>query len=130
MNKRPNRRRKSSRNDTRIVVGSTNVFADLGIPDADKRFAKVQLAYRIHLLIDNLGLRQTAAAKVLGTDRASISNLERGRLAEFSIGRLGRMLRLLEETVDAKAAQSALAEMRRNKQKPIPWERVKAKLAL
>jgi prevent-host-death family protein len=38
------------------------------------------------------------------------------------------MLEKLEDEADAKAARKALADMKRRKQKPIPWERVKAKL--
>lgn len=36
----------------------------------------------------------------------------------------------LEDEADVRAARRALAEMRRKKQKPIPWEQVKTELEL
>jgi len=40
------------------------------------------------------------------------------------------LLERLEEEIDAKAARKALSEMKRKKQKPIPWAQVKAQLGL
>jgi predicted XRE-type DNA-binding protein len=100
MIKRSTDHRKMRKNGSRVVVGGTNVFADLGRPDADEALAKVELAYRVHLLIEQMGLTQTDAAKLLKTDRARISNLTRGRLKEFSIDRLFRFLNLLGQDVE------------------------------
>ena len=84
----------------RITMGTHNVFADLGRPDADEAFAKVELAFEIHSLIEKRGLNQSAAAKILGTDRARVSNLMRGRLKEFSIERLFHFLTRLGQDID------------------------------
>ena len=40
------------------------------------------------------------------------------------------LLEKLEDQADAKAAKLALAEMKRKKQKPIPWEKVRKELGL
>jgi prevent-host-death family protein len=40
------------------------------------------------------------------------------------------ILERLEEKADAKAARKALSDMKRKKQKPIPWRQVKAELEL
>lgn len=40
------------------------------------------------------------------------------------------LLEKLEDEADARAARKALADMKRKKQKPIPWEQVKAELGL
>jgi predicted XRE-type DNA-binding protein len=93
-------KKRPSKNGGRVVVGSTNVFKDLGRLDADEAFAKVELAYKIHTLIQQFGLSQTQAAKLLDTDRARISNLMRGRLKEFSIERLFRFLNRLGQDVE------------------------------
>src|SRR2546430_6074626 len=66
-------------------IGSGNVFDDLGRRDAAEALAKVELAYRIHRLIDESRLTQAQAAKRLGIDQPKISNLVRGRLKDFSI---------------------------------------------
>jgi predicted XRE-type DNA-binding protein len=86
--------------DDRVLNGGVNIFKTLGRPDADEAFAKVELAYQIHALIEQMGLSQTQAAKRLGTDRARVSNLMRGRLKEFSIGRLFHFLTQLGQDVD------------------------------
>jgi predicted XRE-type DNA-binding protein len=93
-------KRNRTKGNTQVFLGTANVFADLGRKDADEAFAKVELAYRIHILIQDLGLSQTEAAKVLHTDRARVSNLMRGRLAEFSIDRLFRFLNRLGQDID------------------------------
>jgi predicted XRE-type DNA-binding protein len=86
--------------DRRIRVGSGNVFRDLGRPDAEEAFAKMEIAFRIHTLIERMGLNQTQAADRLGTDRARVSNLVRGRLKEFSLERLFHFLNKLDQDVD------------------------------
>jgi predicted XRE-type DNA-binding protein len=71
-------------------AGSGNVFADLGLPDADDRFAKAELAHEIWALIRSARLTQAQAARRLGVDQPKVSALLRGRLKDFSIERLLR----------------------------------------
>jgi predicted XRE-type DNA-binding protein len=80
--------------------GSENVFADLGMHDADERFAKARLALKINEIIAQKNLKQKEAAKLLGIDQPKISLLHRGRLADFSIERLAHFLTLLNQNVD------------------------------
>ena len=47
-------------------VGSGNVFADVGLPNAEEHIVKAQLVYRIDDLIKARGLKQVEAAKLLG----------------------------------------------------------------
>lgn len=68
--------------------GSGNVFADLGLPDPETALAKARIASRIADAIAARGLTQTAAAAVLGVDRAKVSAIVRGRLTDFSLDRL------------------------------------------
>jgi predicted XRE-type DNA-binding protein len=92
--------RKPGRRDNRVFIGSGNVFADLGRADAPEALVKVQLAYRVHRLIEESGLTQAQAAKRLGVDQPKISNLMRGRLKDFSMERLLRFLNLLGQDVE------------------------------
>jgi predicted XRE-type DNA-binding protein len=94
------RRKSSAKNDARVIAGGVNVFKALGRSDADEAFAKVELAYKIHALIQQRGLSQTQAARLLSTDRARVSNLMRGRLKEFSIDRLFHFLNKLGQDID------------------------------
>ena len=87
-------------NDTRVTASSGNVFADLGLPDAEEALLKSRLAQRIAALIETRRLTQAKAAAVLGIDQPKVSKLLRGRLAEFSTDRLLRFLTTLDQDVD------------------------------
>ena len=100
MNTNPTKRKKMRKNDANVFVGGVNVFKSLGRADADEAFAKVELAYKIHGLILQMGLNQTQAARLLCTDRARVSNLMAGRLKEFSIDRLFHFLNKLGQDID------------------------------
>ncbi len=77
------------------IEGSGNVFADLGLPNADELLAKAELAIRITDILRRRRLTQVQAAEILGVDQPKVSALIRGRLAGFSIERLLRFLLLL-----------------------------------
>jgi predicted XRE-type DNA-binding protein len=83
-----------------VVRGSDNVFKDLGLPNPEEHLAKAKLAFKINSLIENSGMNQTQAAKMLGVDRARISNLSRGLLKEFSMEKLFSFLHKLGQDVD------------------------------
>ena len=83
-----------------VVEGSSNVFSDLGLPDADELLAKAQLASAISDIIDDRGLTQAEAADLLGTAQPKVSNLVRGRLEGFSLERLARFLNSLDRDVE------------------------------
>lgn len=82
------------------VVGSGNVFADMGHPRPAEALAKAELARKIAALIEKRGLTQTAAAELLEVDQPKVSALVRGRLAGFSLDRLVRFLVLLGSDVE------------------------------
>jgi predicted XRE-type DNA-binding protein len=71
-----------------VTRGSGNVFADLGLPNAEERLAKAQLAYAIAQAIEERGLTQRQAAALMGIDQPKVSHILRGRLADFSTERL------------------------------------------
>lgn len=91
---------KSEKNDKFCEEGSTNVFADLEMVDADEKLAKAELALKINLILKKKHLKQIEAAKLLGIDQSKISLLNRGRLSAFSIERLVRFLNLLNQDVE------------------------------
>jgi len=80
-------------------TGGGNVFADLGLSDADERLAKAELAHEICSLIAGAKLSQTKAAERLGVDQPKISALMRGRLKDFSTERLLRFITALDRDV-------------------------------
>jgi predicted XRE-type DNA-binding protein len=73
-----------------VTAGSGNVFADIGLPEADEELAKAQLGSHIRYVLGSRRLTQAAAAKLMGIDQPKVSALLNGRLASFSSERLMR----------------------------------------
>ena len=83
-----------------IEMGSGNVFADLGLPDADERHLRVQLATRLNDLLKAEGLTQAAAARRLGIAQPHVSELKNYKLGRFSGERLLHYITLLNRDVE------------------------------
>jgi predicted XRE-type DNA-binding protein len=83
-----------------VHASSGNVFADLGLPDAEERAVKADLAQQIGEIIAQQGWTQAQAALALGIDQPKVSALLRGRLSGFSTDRLLRFLNDLEQDVE------------------------------
>lgn len=75
-----------------VTESSGNVFADLGLPDAETLLAKSVLALHIKRIIKARRLSQTQAAEILGLDQPKVSAITSGRLEGFSTDRLMRFL--------------------------------------
>jgi predicted XRE-type DNA-binding protein len=83
-----------------MEVGSGNVFADLGLPDAEELKTKVLLAMAIKREIDTRGWSQAQAAEVLSINQPKVSALLRYRLDGFSVERLMNFLTALGHDVE------------------------------
>lgn len=81
-------------------MGSGNVFADLGLPDAVERHLRVQLATRLNDLLQAEGLTQAAAAKRLGIAQPHVSELKNYKLGRFSSERLLHYITLMNRDVE------------------------------
>jgi len=84
---------------TGVTASSGNVFADLGVKDADTALAKAELAAEIARIIRGRRLTQAQAAALLGIDQPKVSKLIRGRLEGFTADRLMRYLTYLGRDV-------------------------------
>jgi predicted XRE-type DNA-binding protein len=85
--------------DIPVIESSGNVFADMGLPDAEEELTKTQLASHIRQAIKRQRLTQVAAAAVMGIDQPKVSALLSGRLSNFSSERLMRLLTALGQDV-------------------------------
>ena len=92
-------RRPARRDEAMVTPSSRNVFADLGLRDADELLAKADLTHAIRQLIQAQGLSQRTAARRLGVAPPDLSDLCRGRLEAFTIGRLRRLVTALRQDV-------------------------------
>jgi predicted XRE-type DNA-binding protein len=84
--------KKSRTPDDGVTESSGNVFADLGMKDADTLMAKSVLAIHIKRAIKARRLTQAQAAEILGLDQPKVSAITSGRLEGFSTDRLMRFL--------------------------------------
>ena len=83
-----------------ITRGSTNVFEDLGYPDASERQAKLRLAYALNHVIEARKLSQAQAANILRVTQPKVSALRNYKLAGFSVERLMNLLTALDQDVE------------------------------
>src|SRR5260370_26153552 len=84
---------------TAVTESSGNVFADLGLPNADRELMKARLTLKIYRIIQHRGLTQTEAGKILGIPQPQVSALARNRSGNFSVARLIDFLTTLGQDV-------------------------------
>lgn len=86
--------------EIQVTESCGNVFEDLGLPNADERLAKAEVAMLIHAAIEEQGLSQRQAAQLLDLDQANVSRLMSGKLSGFTLDRWFRFLRALDMDVE------------------------------
>jgi predicted XRE-type DNA-binding protein len=85
---------------TRITKSGGNVYADLGIKNADEHALKAELVRQIAAVMKDQELTQTAAARRLGIDQPDVSKMLKGHFRQFSVERLMRFLVALGQDVE------------------------------
>ena len=88
-----------TKNKSRVIASSGNVFADLGIGDPQEKQTKVRLAVAINQIIQARKLSQTAAARHLKVNQPKVSALANYQLDGFSVERLMNFLTALDRDV-------------------------------
>jgi predicted XRE-type DNA-binding protein len=81
-------------------IGSGNIFADLGLPNAEEHLLKASLVVQLNRLIKARKLTQVAAAKLIGVKQPDLSNILRGHYHGFSLERLMRMLTAFNQDIE------------------------------
>jgi predicted XRE-type DNA-binding protein len=74
--------------NVKVEVGGANIFADLGLPDADTHFLKAQIVSEIYRLTNEQKLTQAEAGKRMGISQPEVSRMFKGNFREYSIERL------------------------------------------
>ncbi len=77
-----------------------NVFADLGLADAEEHLIKAGLVVKIGRIIRQRELTQTAAAQLMGIDQPKVSAMLAGQFRGYSVERLMRFLVALGHDVE------------------------------
>ena len=83
----------------KIEKGSMNVYADLGVADAEEMLVKAKLAAKIAEIIKLRKLTQTQAASLLGMTQPKLSNMLRGRFRGISEAKMLECMTLLGRDV-------------------------------
>jgi predicted XRE-type DNA-binding protein len=80
--------------------GSENVFADIGLANAEELKAKTLLVIEIKRIVKQRKLKQIEIAEILGIPQPKVSSLLRGKSSGFSTERLMRFLNALDQDID------------------------------
>lgn len=83
-----------------VVVGTGDVFRDLGFKDAAERKLRVQLAMRVNELIKEHKLAQTKVSELFGIPQPHVSELKNFKLSRFSSERLMHFITLLDRDIE------------------------------
>lgn len=81
-------------------IGSGNIFADLGLPNAGEHQLKAALIVQLKRVIAERGLTQVAAAKLVEMKQPDLSKLMRGEFRLASVEKLMRMLTAFDQDVE------------------------------
>jgi predicted XRE-type DNA-binding protein len=83
-----------------IIRSTGNVFEDLGLPNAVENKTKVRLALAINHVLEEQGLLQVDAARLLGCTQPEVSALANYKLRGFSVIRLMEFLTALDRDIE------------------------------
>ena len=87
--------------------GSGNVFADLGLADAEKLKIKTGLVVEIRKAMRSRGLTQQEAAKRMGITQPKVSDMMRGDFSNLSERKLMDCLNRLGYDIEIKVRPAA-----------------------
>jgi predicted XRE-type DNA-binding protein len=90
-----------------VEMGCGNVFADLGLPDADKLKIKSGLVIEITRAMRSQNLTQKAAAERMGIPQPKVSAMLRGDFANLSERKLMDCLTRLGYDIEIKVRPAA-----------------------
>ena len=94
-------------NSIEVERSSGNVYADLGLPDAEKLKIKTGLVIEIRKAMRKLGLTQQAAAKRIGITQPKVSDMMNGDFSNLSERKLMDCLNRLGYDIEIKVKPAA-----------------------
>ena len=97
--------------DFELIRGSGNVYADLGMPDAEMRQLRTMLAAEVIKALDAEGLSVRAAQRRTGIAAADFSRIRNVKLAGFTADRLMTILHRLNRDVQVSVSVLPIGTM-------------------
>ena len=86
--------------DLEVHEGTDNIFAELGLPDAETHFLKAQLVAELYRMANELKLSQAKAGEVMGISQPEVSRMFKGNFREYSVERLMGFLTAFNNDVE------------------------------
>jgi predicted XRE-type DNA-binding protein len=90
---------KKQSNRIEYEAGSGNVFADLGLEDAEELLTRARIGFHVYTLLKRRKLKQRDMATLLGIAQPDVSHLMNGHFSRFTADKLLDFLRRLDQTV-------------------------------
>ena len=87
------------RKPIKFEEGSGNVFADLGLKDADQLLARAQIGFHVSTILEAKKLKQREIAHILGIAQSDVSHLMNGHFSRFTTDKLLDFLKRLDRKV-------------------------------
>ena len=94
--------KKNKRKRIEFEESSGNVFADLGLTDADELYARAQIGFGVYKILKIRNLRQREIADLLGIPQPEVSHLMNGHFSRFTTDKLLDFLKRLDLRVTIK----------------------------
>ncbi len=79
---------------------SDNIFAELGLPDAESHFLKAEIVAELYRLVGKQKLTQANAGALMRIGQPEVSRLFKGHFREYSIERLMGFLTAFDRDVE------------------------------
>jgi predicted XRE-type DNA-binding protein len=89
---------------------SGNIFADLGLEDADELFARAQIGICVFKILKERNLKQREVAALLGIAQSDVSHLMNGHFSRFTTDKLLTFLKRLDRKVTIQIAPHQVGE--------------------
>ena len=84
---------------------SGNVFADLGLEDADELFTRSRLGFHVYKILTDRQLKQREIATLLGIKQPEVSHPMNGHLSRFTTEKPLDFLKRLDRKVTIRISQ-------------------------
>lgn len=78
---------------------SGNIFADLGLEDAEELFTRSQIGFFVFKILESKKLKQREIARILGIAQPDVSHLMNGHFSRFTTDKLLDFLKRLDQKV-------------------------------
>ena len=89
-----------NKHEIEVHASNPNIFAELGLPDADGHFLKAQIVAELYRLTSGDNLTQAQTGARMGVSQPEVSRLFKGNFREYSVERLMGFLTAFDQDVE------------------------------